>query len=71
MLVKLQESYLNNNFVRRVWHPDESTVRGGGGSVALVPTVITLDEHGLPTSAHDTMLQGKKDHGVEIIDWQS
>ena len=71
MLVKVQESYLNNSFVRRVCHPDDSSVRGGGGDVALVPKVIKMDEHGLPTSAHDTMLQGKKDHDVEIIDWQS
>ena len=68
MLVKVQDSYLNDNFVQKVWHPDEST---GGGSVALVPKVITMDEHGLPTSAHDTMLQGKKDIDVEVIDWQS
>ena len=71
MLVKVQESYLNNGFVRRICHPIDSSVRGGGGDVALVPKVIKMDSSGRPISAHDTMLQGKKDHAVEIIDWQS
>ena len=71
MLVKVQESYLNNGFVRRICHPIDSSVRGGGGDVALVPKVIKMDSSGRPISAHDTMLQGKKDHAVEIINWQS
>ena len=71
MLVKVQESYLNNGFVRRICHPIDSSVRGGGGDVALVPKVIKMDSSGRPISAHESMLEGKKDHAVEIINWQS
>ena len=57
MLVKVQETYLNNGFVHRICHPIDSSAssRGGGGDVALVPKVIKMDSSGRPISAHESM----------------